>query len=393
MSSTLGTSLAVDPDLLRARLEAITDSRARERVNRVVDGALACLGRLKGIDFLGLEREAGATSARELWAGIEGLVAQMWLAVEELSKSVRPLVRAHEDLQPKETPGAELDLDLGGPKPAAAPKRVPTVEERINESAWAMSFVLQGELDGFRGRVPVLTRVNDGWELVSAVQDHVGHLNSAVTAIVTSIFTSLPGGSAVDPEASQSLDLFSSRELRTRVFALRDEVIAIEAGLRARSASGWLQELERVRALVDTFMFSPAFAWMRAGDKRAFLEHQRALADIMAMWSPLRAEPARRAVETLARYLEALEVINQRECLRNYDRAALARVVAHLTEAEASGDASRRPAIAKGLVALAEAQGRDRGLDELLAQTLDPSKPPPLAAILERAKEVLKGLG
>jgi hypothetical protein len=95
----------------------------------------------------------------------------------------------------------------------------------------------------------------------------------------------------------------------------------------------------------------------------------------------------------VARYLEALEVINQRECLIVHDRHALRRVVDNLELAEAKKGAEGRVAMGRGLAALAETQGRDAHLDHLLQETLDPSAPVQAQRILERARQVLSALG
>jgi hypothetical protein len=270
--------------------------------------------------------------------------------------------------------------------------------QRIGETLWATSFVLQGEIDGFRKRLPALLNVPDAWELLSDLQDHVGHIKAALQAILTGIYVSLnpqePGKLATASRSvdEQSMDVVSSRELRQRIFALRDQVLGIEECLGKIPAAEWKTSLVEVVAALDTFMFGPGFAWMRAGDKRAFIKQHRGLREILEIWSPLRAAPAHRALQNLARYLEALEVINQRECLVLNDRAALTAVVKHLEAAGTLDPAANREHIAAALAALADAQGRDRALDQLLDSTLAPGSPVPAAEILARARALLERL-
>jgi hypothetical protein len=170
-------------------------------------------------------------------------------------------------------------------------------------------------------------------------------------------------------------------------------VLASEAAILAKPAGEWQPLLGQVHNAVEKFMFGPGFAWMRAGDKRTFIKQHRALGELMELWSPLRATPAKRAVQNLARYLEALEVINQRECLVQHDRDGLKIVVARMSLAANTEGPPRREAIAAALAALAEVQGRDRTLDALLEQTLAPGTPVPVIQILDRAKTLLAQLG
>jgi hypothetical protein len=402
----LNPSGSIDPDLLRSRVETIGDAAERQVVGLVVERARGGRGS-HGIDLVTLERDAGSRGSRDLWGSVEPSVAALWARIEELREALEPLAADHEPEGPGE---ADLESLIAPPpvvadaeaavapppvrrrsRPRAVSKSgVPTPEGRIRETAWAMSFVLSSELDGFHRRLPALLRMPDGWELVGAVQEHLGHLQAGVGAVLTGVYASLPGGEACGGDVAETLTLVSAKELRARVFQLRDDVLVVERQLTSTSGASWQPALASLLRLLDALVFSPAFAWMRAGDKRSFLVQRRALGELLVLWSPLRATPALRVVQGLARYLEALEVINQRECLVEHDRAALGRVVESLDSAPAGAEG--RAAIGRALGSLAEVQWRDRRLDDLLAQTLDPARPPPLLEILNRSREVLMGL-
>jgi hypothetical protein len=394
---------SVDLELLRARLGRLEELAWRERLTTVVDSALDCLSKAQAVDAGALERLADKRSARDLWSASEGAVATLWLALEEVQQGLRPLCEA-QGARAAEPCNALLDLGaldaaapengelatVSAPGPSSADPRA-----RVEETAWAMSFVLRGELEGFRRRLPALLKLPNAWELVGALQDHLAHVFSSLNAVVTGIFSSLPGGATeAAAHVDLELELVASRELRQRTFALRDAVLGLEGTLKTEPPGEWQEALTSLYKLVDEFMFSAAFGWMRAGDKHLFLCHQRTLSEILALWSPLRAEPARRAVGNLARYLEALEVINNRECLRTHDKSALNAAASKLREAMVEKNkAGGRFALGKALAALAEAQGRDRELDALVAQTLDPATPVPLEALLARTEEVLSRMG
>lgn len=416
MRSIVTGASPVDPQRFKSSLAALADPSWRARLSGLIDAAATCSKRLLALDFAPLERRAAGETALEVWGSIDATMAALWLAVEELQQVMQPLTAAHDVRhqaaalaagasgapgEPLVDFGEELALEAApSPVGAEAPSlptvasRVPTPEERVSEAVWAMSFVLAGEIDSFRRRLPTLLKLPDAWELVGSLQDHLGHLQSAIGAICTGIVANLPGTAEDDgAEASQGLFLLTSRELRSSIFALRDDVLALEAKLRAAPAQEWLPHLRALQKLVDDFMFSAAFGWMRIGDKRSFLAHQRALSELLSLWSPLRAPPARQAVSGMARYLEALELINHRECLVVHDRAALREAAANLRAAQAQQGGGGRAAFGRALSSLSLAQGRDKVIDELLAAILDPAAPVRLEAILARVEEVLAKLG
>ncbi len=369
----------------------------------IINAAFACLKRIHGLDFASFERDRASGPTRALWQAAENPIADVWRAVEELQHVAKPLVDEHEKrVSAEDDLSFDVNIEGDGPtvQPRAASQSTPkTPIDRIGETVWATSFVLGSEIDGFRKRLPTLLKVPDAWELLSDVQDHVGHIKAALQAILTGIYGSLypnEDGAPLVTQTShdeQNIDLLASRELRQRIFALRDELLGLEASLTSVPTSEWQSLLRRAVDSLDGFMFGPGFAWMRASDKRIFIKQHRAISEILEIWSPLRATPARRAVQNLTRYLEALEIINQRECLVLHDRAALALVVDKLEHANSAPDASkRREYIAAGLAALADAQGRDKQLDQLLETTLAPGSPVPTTEILQRAKQMLSRL-
>ena len=391
----------VDPELVQTRLNAVKDDETREEAQSIVTAALSCFVKLQGIDLLELEREVTQQSPTALWAMANESVAAMWMALEELQQSMQPLLEVSKG---ESSDGFNLDAFSSGENAAkataakAAEARASTsalnpILKRIGETTWAMSFVLSGEVQAFRKRLGSLLKLTDAWELIDAVESHLEHVKSAVVALLHGVFGALPVGLSGDAEAEASFEVTSSRELRSRVCELREAVLTIEKEIAAVSSGSWLEPLCRVRDAVERFMFGPGFAWMRAGDKRAFLGQRQALNEILEIWSPLRAVPARHMIENLARFLEALEVINQRECLVIHDRGALRMVVAKLEVATQTTGAAAREPIGAALAALAEAQGRDRELDRLLNQSMDPGHAVPVAGILERARTLLKQLG
>lgn len=404
VSSSLGSLGPVDPELLQLRVKAMRVPQERMITEQIIAAAFATLKRIHGLDFATFERDRASGPTRALWQAAENPIADVWRAVEELQHAAKPLVDEHEKRVSAED-DISFDVNIEGDGPTVQPQKAPaqsapkTPIDRIGETVWATSFVLGSEIDGFRKRLPTLLKVPDAWELLSDVQDHVGHIKAALQAILTGIYGSLypneDGQSLIEATShdEQNIDLLASRDLRQRIFALRDDLLGLEASLSSVPTSDWQSLLKRAVDALHKFMFGPGFAWMRASDKRTFIKQHRAISEILEIWSPLRATPARRAVQNLARYLEALEIINQRECLVLHDRASLAVVVDKLEHANSAPDASkRREYIAAGLAALADAQGRDKQLDQLLETTLAPGSPVPTTEILQRAKQMLSRL-
>ncbi|MEM6531481.1 MAG: hypothetical protein AAF654_02600 [Myxococcota bacterium] len=384
----------MDPERVQGRVSLLDDPLVRGQVTRISDAAFSCLTRIQSINFSALERSSTGQDTRALWEDVSSQISSMWLAVEELESTLAPLIEEHEAKQADE--GEDFDFDFGEsdtPVAEKAPAAPLTPLERIGETAWATCFVLNGEIQQFRRRLPNLLQVEDAWDLISDLQDHVGHVKAAINAILTGVFSSLPVDERESGETGHTLELVASRELRIRVFELRDQIVRIEGQMERWPAHEWEKFLRLALQMIERFMFGPGFAWMRAADKRTFITQHRALSELLEIWSPLRAVPAKRVVSNVARYLEALEVINQREHLVTHDRTCLEIVVDNLGAAQAGAEpTSRRSAIAAALGALAEVQGRDRELDRLLEATLDPGSEVPEKAILEVASAVLAKL-
>jgi len=382
----------VDPEILQARLQAVEDPVARHWAKSISDITLKALVRVHEIDLPSLERDVADKSSHELWSEANDSVAAMWLELEELRQLMQPLVQAYEAKHGDDSIiGSLTDEPEEATTEPVAEMEIDGILGRIAETAWAMTFVLAGEVQQFRGRLVQVLKIPEAWELAGALQDHLDHVRSAVSAILSGVYASLPR--AGQEEEDENVEVLLARELRARVFELRDAILVIEQKLKTSSPADWQPTLAEARDRVEKFIFGPGFAWMRAPDKRTFIRQRRTLTEILMMYSPLRAEPARQTVENLARFLEAMEMLNQRESLMVHDRAALEGVVQHMERALASDGPEARTHIGAGLAALSEAQGRDHVLDALLAKTLAPGSPVPVENILERSREVLKQFG
>ncbi len=365
---------------------------ASEQVDVIIAASVSVRARLRGVLVARIEAKAASASPDVLWSEVQLPVTAAWDDIAALQRRLEPHAERYAKLLSSESPGDDDPLAFAlatSLAPASSERPRGTLDDRLGESAWSTSFILHREIDGFRKRLVAVLRLDDGWELVDALQEHVARLGAALEAleICLAVLSSATGGSELASDIDAQLTI--SRELRGRLFDLRDAVLEIERSLQARPASEWHDALMDARRRVDRFMLSPGFNWLWATDKRAFLRQRTALDEILQLWSPLRAEPARHAVAGLARYLEAMEVINRRECLVAHDLAALERAVTYLDECGAADGPEAREAVSAALASLASAQGRDREIDRLLAESLKPDEELPLEALRAQVHQVV----
>ena len=381
------------------RLSAMDDPSAAQQSVSAIRQAFEVASFARAIDFGGLEARIDELDPREAYRELERPLATMWELVDELLHLLSPLGERHagqssgEDGAAGEDEGdLEFDFDFAQTETAVAETNAPKLStplQRVDETAWAMSFVIRGELERFRERLPTLLKASDSWELLSSAQDHAGQLRAATNALIKGVFTSLPAARDDPEEIVDLMELKSSLELRARLFELRDRILECEARLESAPRDDWESLVKSMHREVESFVFGPAFAWMRARDKRSFLHHRNALKEITQFWSPLRAAPAKTIVQALARHLEALEVINQRECLQYFDREKIREVVSLLEDREHAPDAST---VGKALLMLDEVKHRDHELSALIEAGLDPMADFDADAVIARAKFVLFSL-
>ncbi|MEE8409258.1 MAG: hypothetical protein V3T05_06620, partial [Myxococcota bacterium] len=271
--------VAVDPELLKARLESVSDEAVREEVYTIIECAVESLRRVHEVPISALESGVAGHTAMALWSAVDDGVSAAWLSLEDLQAGMQPLIDAYEaqsgseggglydDHVPEEEAPAEETTD-----PSAPTLVLDGVTKRIGETVWAMSFVLTSELKEFRRRLQGLLKLKDGWGLLDALSSHLKHLRSTVNAILGGVYASLAGVTGESSADDQTFELTSSRELRSQVFELRDDIGATEKRLASTPPGEWRDLLRHTRDLVDHFIFSPGFAWTRAMDKRSFLE-------------------------------------------------------------------------------------------------------------------------
>ena len=400
MSETTVLPSNFDREILDARLAALCDPEVKVIVRWMVDASIACTVMIGRVDFKDLETHASQWNGEKIWTEVDMIMQQIWAEISNLHHQLNTFGEAgnkeeeseeseKEEEEEEEGGGDDFDFDFGAEPVIKAPS---TPISRLQENAWAMAFVLSSEENSFKQRLPFLRKVEDGWEVIGSIEDHLGHIRSALSALLVGVMDAVPQLPHEQSASSESLELMASLELRRRIFSLRDSFLKVEQKMEEVGPGEWQDPLTQASELVSEFVFGPGFAWLRANDKRVFLEQKRELSEVLSLWSPLRAMPARHAIQNFARFLEALEILNQRESLVNHDRAALEIVVDKTGEAMALAGPERGAAMAAGLAALAEVEGRDKQLDKLLESAMDPGSVVPLEDILNLATAALARL-
>ena len=281
--------VGVDPELLHARVAAVSDRELRDTLERVVEGAFAVLTELGALPLSSLEARAAEEGTDDLWDDtLQERLEALTEHVDRLCVEMEPLATATEadatglagvafgDEATDEPRAVELD-DAGDvvqaqDEPATAqasdavadPDRA--VKARVGELFSVMRFFVGGESKRFQTRMPALRQLEDGWEAVSALQDYVAATRSGLSALLVGVFTALPTLGGETSSADDHMELLAARELRLRVFDLRESVQDAERLMRSEPSSGWKEPLDRVKRLLSAFVSGPGFAWMRAGD-------------------------------------------------------------------------------------------------------------------------------
>lgn len=377
-----------DPERLQARLDALlrADATLGRDVNALAQGALACLSKLLLVPFTELESQAATVAPGALWMHAGVATEGLWDAVLML-REVAASLSEMSDMQQREATGEAPPALLAMlSKPGDMP-----IEQFVSDAAWAVGILLQGEIDAFVARLPVLLASKQGWALVEGLQDHLFQLRRILGTLLAGLYGSLSPADS-EARADPTDEREAACEVRTLVFSLREAILGIEQRLKMAPQAAWQALLQQAATALSGFIVGPGFTAMRARDKHMLTSQAAAFEQLLQLWSPLRAAPGKHAVESLARYLETLEVLNQRSVLVQHDRAKLTIVVRALEAAVQKPAAAARGDIGVGLAALSEAQWRDRELDALLALTLIPGGSLPLQEILARAKVVLAGL-
>src|SRR5690606_20028705 len=127
--------------------------------------------------------------------------------------------------------------------------------------------------------------------------------------------------------------------------------------------------LAALHGVFDAFMQTDPYASLRVVDRRSCSELREALADLMGKAKPPRRQ-VENAVEGLAKFLDSLTLVNQRELLIVHDRDAVADTEAQLDAVEAAVVEDRvdlaREALGRAVRTAEPLFGREPTFDGLL---------------------------
>ncbi|MEZ4366678.1 MAG: hypothetical protein R2939_10380 [Kofleriaceae bacterium] len=377
----------------RTLLEAIGTPKIEAQVKDLVGRAVAALDQMRGLDdnlydrFVAAQTattDATTASLRTLWVEtFQGIEALLVHCKELLAARAAPAEAAEAatisdeldvdfgDLEGPSTAASGLDFDfaaddlgdlmagLAEAKPRSDAERWASVLDQVSE----IEYGLTSQLDDAFERVERSLDVGNVNQVLGLLDDTRGAVGAGVHALVTAIYEAfLPGTdpSTVVPGYQTSL----SRALMVRrgIAALAARVGPANAILQGDDRTAYEAALAEIRAQVGEFVRSPVWRAMRAADR-----YQLAVFDDELTTQPLAV--ARVTSEGLAKYLDSLSSVNQREVLVTHDQ----RVIDELREAMATarGLADISPPTAREhlerAVRLAhDLRGRTAGLDQLL---------------------------
>jgi len=244
----------------------------------------------------------------------------------------------------------------------------PTENERwsrVVEEASAVEYGLSSLLKDAHARIEVALQAGLWRQALAILDETQGTASEGVHALVTSVYR------AFVPEADPSLlvpgflTLLDKALLVRRAIAdLGRRIEPLNALLQGEDASLYPAALAEVRRVLAAFVTSPACRAMRAADRWEIekLEHEIAT---------LPLEQARKSCEGLAKYLESLAAINQREVLIVHDKKRIAELREYVGSARGLIDISPKTATDMLLKAQEAAQalwGRSPRVDRLLGR-------------------------
>jgi hypothetical protein len=392
-------------------LTSVSDGALQARLKSVVARALVVHDLLMSIDLKRLEGLQRELAGLEVWAMVAPAFGAVFKAIAEMNAGLRsafpqgaaPAAKDEEidilfDVDPgslaagayqrrDDRLGEEIDRLVR--KVAGSEQRDPTSEAMasLGQTVWTIAAMMQEEMRRFGTRLRQVAVVTDRWNLLAEMQETRHKLGKAAAAVIIAVCSSFARVRPEEIVPGFRTELALSLGLRAGMFALRDEVRAVRAGIDKQPAHGWISGARRVGALLETFLQEPAFGWMRALDKRALVDAHDALGQALAA----RDTPRRLAelIEGIVRFLEALEAINRREILVEHDRRAFASAASKLEESLNDTGQPGRLAFGAALAELAAAAGRDPQIDSMVERSLDPAASADPRGLLERVRAVM----
>ena len=400
------------------RLKAISTPSIQKDASELVRLALAALDELRQIDesLYGLfvasrsqpaDPGQAAAKLRLLWDGafrpLGALLAYCRrLAGQEAAAASEeaPADFDFGDFEAQEEKSFDLDLgdigDLVAGLDDAGGQQRPETERwaEVKEKSTGIEYGLRTQLDDATQRRDVALGAGQTGQVLALLDDTTSSASEGIHALVAPVYAAFvpdADASTLVPEYLTSLKraLMVRRgiaELTAKLGPLND---TLQGADPSRHAAG----LEGVKAALHAFVNGDVCRAMRAADRWELVQFDQKLAEESMAAGKLTSEG-------LAKYLESLGAINQREVLVKHDQRVVGEIRESLTNARELMEISPRTAhemLVKACRSALALKGRNAATDPMLAKlaTIDlaASSPSQSPALVERLEQLLAASG
>ena len=265
---------------------------------------------------------------------------------------------------------------------------------QVAEKIGAIEYGLRSQQDDGAQRMEVALAAGKTRQVLGLLDDTQSAANEGVHALVTAVYAAfVPEADPAHLVPGYLTSLGRALLVRRGIADLAARVEPLNDALHGPDTGRHAPALDAVRTTLRQFVNSAVCRAMRAADRWQVVQFEQQLAQD----SP---GAARQTCEGLAKYLESLASVNQREVLIIHDQRKLAEMRELLSNARQLLDLSQRTAfemLTKAQQTAHALRGRNRALDELL-DDLDKMAPESVSSrgglvLLGRLERVLTAAG
>ncbi len=369
----LSDSKSALPKPVLSAVEAVEDLEDRERLFGLFIVAARAMDRLSDIDLSSFEPSADATADLAAWEEVAPFIGETMAEVNELLSAI-------EETIPDPDADTDDDFDLFGEgtendtEPEANGEKDCDSESRVIAAYSAIhgiAILLRREVATFGASIRKPEVVADRWNLIDHIEAFRGRFKAGIGELVFAATSNL-----IDVEKDKVIPGYRGEVDRSvglrRALTLLSARVVQESSLaeeEERKSTAIRQRAHDVLKLLDRFMSSKAWTTVRAADRRSFIDLRCSLAEALEEGS---CSASHETLEGLARFLESLYVINQREVLIAHDRSALPALSdtarATMRAAAEKNDERARKLLASALRLGWRLVGRDPDLDDIVVR-------------------------
>ncbi|OGR09405.1 MAG: hypothetical protein A2341_20470 [Deltaproteobacteria bacterium RIFOXYB12_FULL_58_9] len=348
-------------------LELLTrtaSEQERQRYERFFGAASVAIERLGEIDVSGSEDEDPDNTEVTFWEKLAPVVTGTLRRVESFLDVVRnqfPITEVEQEAALDEAfDEAFSSFDGGAPGTLATQEPTDSIQETA-KTLRSFCSNLTRELRSLQDSLASPSIMQDRWNLLERIGEFRGRARSAIGEMVFVAARLFAVVRKEDVVPFYKEDVDTSLALRGSISALRNRIDVQRTRLeRVDAATDDASARTYVKRILDEFhgfTRTNVYRSMRAVDRRTFLEVKRELEKI-AKRTLLDSREIRTSLEGLARFLDSLTLMNQRELLLTHDKESIADIERHLN-ATVDAVVDEKPDVARSSLALALKTGEN----------------------------------